>query len=340
MKIGFKIHIVDASIERLKCMISLIIPVYNTEKLLGKCLESVINQTYSDMEIICIDDGSTDKSGQIIDEYAKKDDRIIVIHKENGGESSARNAGLLRSTGDYIGFMDCDDWIEKDMYETLVKTMEENDADMVAASWFKSYDDEEKEAVNLKQVEDGVFNRDKLLRYLYERDTYQGFAYMWDKLYKRKVLTEKNGNMLLFDENIQLGGDVIYLAKAALNCKKAVYVPKGMYHYYQRNKSGCHTESIEKRLDWIKSYLIVIDMFEREKIQKDILNYVKRFLVYHCSNLAELAYRQNDNQVLLYCQNIMKKYEDEYVSLNQPYPERILKFEETLQYRCANNETD
>ena len=97
---------------------------------------------------------------------------FIIIHRKNGGESSARNVGLLRSTGDYIGFMDSDDWIEKDMYETLVKAMEENDVDMAAASWFKSYDDEEKEAVNLKEVEAGVFDRDKLLRYIYERDSY------------------------------------------------------------------------------------------------------------------------------------------------------------------------
>lgn len=151
--------------------ISIIIPVYNTASYLRRCLDSAKNQTYTNLEIICVDDGSTDGSERIVDEYAD-DERFVIIHRENGGESSVRNAGLLRSTGDYIGFMDCDDWIEKDMYETLVKAMEENDADMAAASWFKSYADEEKEAVNLKEVEAGVFDRDKLLRYIYERDSY------------------------------------------------------------------------------------------------------------------------------------------------------------------------
>ena len=197
-------------------LVSIIIPVYNTAQYLRKCLDSAKNQTYENLEIICVDDGSTDGSEKIVDEYLD-DDRFVIIHKENGGESSARNTGLLKCTGNYIGFMDCDDWIEKDMYKTLVEAIEANEADMAAASWFKSYDDEEKEAVNLKPVDKGVFNRDKLLRYIYERDTYQGFAYMWDKLYSRKVLTETNGDILLFDENIQLGGDVIYLAKAALN---------------------------------------------------------------------------------------------------------------------------
>ena len=156
---------------------------------------------------------------------------------------------------------------------------------------------------------------------------------MWDKLYRREVLTEINGDMLLFDENIQLGGDVIYLAKAALKCKKSVYIPRGMYHYYQRDKSGCHTENLKKRLDWIKSYLIVIDIFEKNNVQDDVLGYVKRFLAYHSSNVAELAYRQNDGQTLLYCQNIMKKYENEYVSLNKSYPERVSKYKDILQYR-------
>lgn len=312
--------------------VSIIIPIYNTASYLRKCLDSAKKQTYANLEIICVDDGSTDGSEQIVDEY-RNDNRFIIVHKENGGESSARNVGLLKSTGDYIGFMDCDDWIEKDMYETLVEAIETNGVDMAAASWFKSYDDEEKEAVNLKPVEKGVFDRDSLLRYIYERDTYQGFAYMWNKLYKREILTEANGNMLLFDENIQLGGDVIYLAKAALNCKNAIYVPKAFYHYYQRNRSGCHTENIIKRLDWIKSYLIIIELFESEKIQKDILAYVKRFLVYHSSNLAELAYRQNDSNTLSYCQSIMKKYKNEYISLNEAYPERITKYRKILDYR-------
>lgn len=312
--------------------VSIIIPIYNTASYLKRCLDSVKNQTYTNLEIICIDDGSTDGSEKIVDEYLD-DDRFIIIHKENGGESSARNAGLLKSTGDYIGFMDCDDWIERDMYEILVNAIETCNVDMVAASWFKSYDCDEKEITNINQVEAGMFGRDKLMRYIYERDTYQGFAYMWDKLYRKEILTETDGNIMMFDEDIQLGGDVIYLAKAALKCKSAVYIPKAFYHYYQRNKSGCHTENIVKRLDWIKSYLIVIDLFEKEKIQKEILDYVKRFLAYHSSNLAEIAHSQNDSDTLLYCQNIMRKYKDEYISLNEAYPERILKYTNILEYR-------
>ena len=91
-------------------LVSIIIPVYNTAQYLRKCLDSAKNQTYENLEIICVDDGSTDGSEKIVDEYLD-DDRFVIIHKENGGESSARNTGLLKCTGNYIGFMDCDDWI-------------------------------------------------------------------------------------------------------------------------------------------------------------------------------------------------------------------------------------
>ena len=116
-------------------LISIIIPVYNVEKYLAKCVESVINQTYKKIQIILIDDGSTDNSGKICDDFKLKDNRIEVIHKKNGGLSDARNAGLKIVKGDYIGFIDSDDYIEKDMYETLLCLLIENNADISIVSF-------------------------------------------------------------------------------------------------------------------------------------------------------------------------------------------------------------
>ena len=110
--------------------ISIIVPVYNVEKYLRKCVDSILNQTFKDFELILVDDGSIDTSGKICDEYNLKDNRIKVIHKENGGLSSARNAGLDIAQGEYIGFVDSDDWIELDMYEELYKICKENDTDV------------------------------------------------------------------------------------------------------------------------------------------------------------------------------------------------------------------
>lgn len=312
--------------------VSLIIPVYNTgERLLRKCINSAIHQTYEKMEIICIDDGSTDGSGAILDEYSTDYPQMKVIHTENGGESRARNVGLLQSTGEYIGFMDCDDWIDADMYQLLVEQIEKNHADMAAVGWYKSFDDCEIEMTNKKSIQEGIINRELLLRYLYERDAYQGFAYMWDKLYRRDKLM-KSGKILLFDENLKLGGDVLYLAQAALQCESVVFLSKSKYHYYQRKTSGCHTDNLGKRKDWLDAYLQVVRLFEDNNVETETISYVKRFLAYHSSNTAEMAYNQKNYGVLRYTQKLMREYKNEYVTLNQEYPERILRYQDVLNY--------
>lgn len=299
--------------------------------MLRKCIESALEQTYQDMEVICVDDGSTDSSGEILDAYSEKYPQMKVLHTKNGGESKARNIGLLQSTGAYIGFMDCDDWIDTDMYQILVERIEKAQADMAAIGWYKTFDDQEIEMTNSKHVPDGQINQAQLLRYIYERDAYQGFAYMWDKLYRRDVLT-KSGEMLLFDESLRLGGDVLYLAQAALRSKSAVFIPKSKYHYYQRQTSGCHTYNLEKRKDWLNAYLRTIRLFEGSNVETETIAYVKRFLAYHSSNVADLAREQKNYGILRYAQGLMENYKDEYIALNLEYPERILRYQDILNY--------
>lgn len=313
--------------------VSLIIPVYNAEKYLEKCLESACNQTYQNMEIICVDDGSTDASGRIVDEFAARDARVVAIHQKNQGESAARNRGLQMASGECIGFMDCDDWIESDMYESLVGALEKEDADIAISGWFKDTDKESITIKNEKEVEEKVFTRDKLLKYLYERDSYREFAYMWDKLYKREVLFDENGELILFDSQLILGGDVLYLGRVALNVKKAVYMDKTFYHYLQRQDSGCHTRDIEKRKHWLKAYFMLIDIYENNGIEKCVVDLLKRFLVYHSANVAQIAYEQSNAEGLLYCKEIIKKYKEEYQRLNQDKPERIDWLREILSYQ-------
>lgn len=313
-------------------LVSIIIPVYNTAPYLERCIDSVVNQTYKNLEIICVDDGSTDGSELIVDEYAKSDSRIKVVHKQNGGESSARNVGIRMMTGQYVGFIDCDDWIEPEMYEKLVNAIIEKDVDMVASSWYKDCDEATTKIENQLSVSKEVFGREELLNYIYKRDYYRGFTYMWNKLYRRSLFYDEEGQLILFDEDLALGGDVLYLGRLALNTKKAYYLDAAFYHYYQRAASGCHTKDLKKRMDWLEAYRRLIRYVEEHETGTNILIWIKRFLAYHSSNVAELAYEQKNSAILKECQEIMLKYSEEYYLTNQNYEERILRFNKILNY--------
>jgi len=317
--------------------ISIIIPIYNSENYLTKCLDSVCNQTYKNLEIICIDDGSVDRSGDIVDTFAKKDLRIKAIHQDNKGESHARNVGLKLMTGDYVGFMDCDDWIESEMYETMLVAADEFNVDIVASGWYKDTDICSNEVKNELFVPEYMkFSKDKLLEYIYKRDSYRAFSYMWDKLYKRELFYNKNKNILLFDENLKLGGDVLYLALLAINANNAIYVDKSFYHYYQRSNSTFHTQNINIRKDILRAYSMVIGTFEEQQVDKNILVYVKRFLAYHACEIAKLAYSQGETHHLIDCINIMKKFEKEYIETNLKFADRIDQFRQVMEYTIAN----
>ena len=310
--------------------ISVIIPVYNNKKYLRQCLTSIKEQTYIDLEIICVDDGSTDGAQDIVDEYAADDSRFVVIHEINQGESHARNVGLSVANGDYIAFVDCDDWIERDMYETLLSATKETSAQMSVAGWFKDDATHSEPIENKQSVKEGIFYRDDLLRYIYIRDEYRAFAYMWDKLYKRELLERPDGSNIRFDESLPLGGDVLFLAEIALNTKTAVYTHKSLYHYRQQEVSGCHTGDLDRLRSWIRSYEMVIELYEKNQIDEEILGYIKRFLAYHSSNAAEEAIKQGNDARKTEFQAFMKKYYAEYLKLNSNHPDRIERYEKIL----------
>ena len=150
--------------------ISVVVPIYKVEKYLDRCIYSIINQTYTNLEIILVDDGSPDNCPKICDEYASKDNRIKVIHKQNGGLSSARNAGIKVATGDYIGFVDSDDFIELDMYEQMYKVAYENDVDLVMSDYYKVHKDDRKEVT--LDINPGMYKKDDIA-------SEKGFEYRW-----------------------------------------------------------------------------------------------------------------------------------------------------------------
>ena len=197
--------------------ISIIVPVYNVEKYLEKCIDSILNQSFRDFELILVDDGSTDNSGYVCDRYKDQDNRIIVIHKENGGVSSARNRGLDIARGDFIGFMDSDDFIHKDMYKILYDNLIKNEADLAICKAQNVYQDETIKLNNI--VEDfpvKVLTSKDALKKLYNIRT--TFVYAWNKLYKRELFEE-----LRYPEN-KIYEDEWLSPKLLYKSSKIVYI--------------------------------------------------------------------------------------------------------------------
>lgn len=207
-------------------VISVVVPVYNVESYLIECLESIINQTYRDLEIILIDDGSTDKSGDICDEYGKKDERIIVIHQSNQGSASAKNAGLRKSSGEYLAFVDSDDFLQEDAYEFMVKQLEEYCADIIQGCFRKVYQKFYRD-VN-KIIEMQILDTSEFLE-LFTKDWTCGL--LWDKLYKRDIFKD-----IYFKEGHKID-DEFFTYKGVMNSKKILRVPHYIYNYRQRISS-------------------------------------------------------------------------------------------------------
>ena len=215
--------------------ITVIVPVYNVENYLEKCLDSLINQTYKNIEIIVINDGSTDNSGEICQEYAQKDNRIVYIEKENGGLSDARNVGLDKMTGSYVTFIDSDDWIEQDYIETLYKKIVEYQADIAVGNYYSYNEDEETYYFHIygDSYYEKVYDNISIFENLYESQEMKSFALIsaWGKLYKAKLF-----DYLRFDKG-KLGEDGYFNQKMYLSVNKVVYLNKGLYAYRQRSGS-------------------------------------------------------------------------------------------------------
>lgn len=207
--------------------ISVIIPVYNTEKYLEKCVDSVINQTYASLEIILVNDGSTDSSPKICDRYAELDNRIKVVHKKNGGLSSARNAGLEAATGNYIGFIDSDDYITPDMYETLYSLAESSDV-LPCTLFAKTTEDGEILPLKTPHINGGITDAKEYLRELL---LHTGDVSACTKLFPAEVI-----KTIRFNED-KLNEDLLFMIEIIPHIKKVAFANKTGYFYLSRTGS-------------------------------------------------------------------------------------------------------
>lgn len=218
--------------------VSIIVPVYNAENYIKECIESILKQTFSNLELILINDGSTDSSARIIDEYAKKDKRIKPIHIENSGVSTARNIGLQNATGEWVTFVDSDDWIEPDMISFAVKKAKETNADIIMWSYFKNYANQELPLSLLpggNQIIENEKDKDlfhlKAIYSLYGENRLTesvSSGTVWCKLYKKSLIDKKD---LQFKVGLTRAQDTIFSINAAEHASKIVYYEKHLYHY-------------------------------------------------------------------------------------------------------------
>lgn len=226
-------------------LISIIIPVYNSEKYLRECLDSVINQTYKNLEIILVNDGSTDNSGNICDEYANKDKRVVVIHIENDGVVNARNVGLLASKGDTIGFVDADDWIENNMYEYMYDIMITKDVELVQVSTIKEYDSYLYKMEKLKsQKYVNVFDNENCSyknMYPNNQNSIGINGSLWSKLIKKHILEKF---LLPIPKRITRREDLACIY-SSIPFIKSIYVSdEGLYHYRKHEGSTEYSTNI------------------------------------------------------------------------------------------------
>lgn len=235
----------------MKCKLSIIIPIYNCEKYIGKCVDSLLKQKYDDFEIILVDDGSTDGSTRICEDYSNHYKKVIFIHKENGGVSSARNAGLKKAHGKYIGFIDADDFVSSDMFFKMICEIEKNNCDMAICGYYvvknneKIFKDWEKNVPH-------VLSKEEFLYYLSGK-FYRGFV--WNKLYKKSLIKS-----LTFDESISICEDMLFNVNYGKNVNKVVFLKEKLYNYVIRCGSAVNSKYSEKCLTEIKSYKKIISL--------------------------------------------------------------------------------
>jgi len=286
--------------------ISIIIPVYNVEPYIRKCLDSVVNQTYTNLEIICVNDGSTDASGKICDEYAKKDTRIKVFHKENGGLSTALNVGLKNFTGDYLGFVDSDDWAEPDMFEVLHKILKDSEAHISVSSYFTDTDAESVSMTNKERIPNGIIDTKNMLLYSLKRDYYMGFCgYVWNKLFSADAIK------ITFDNKIKYGMDVLFYTTLVLAGKcTGVYTDKPLCHYYQRKEAISKSKSLSIKADILTVYKRIEELLNNNGYS-DISYWARGFYCYHASVIAEII------------QSEIKSHLNDYVETNKEFPKKI-----------------
>ena len=282
-------------------IISIIVPVYDVEMYLRHCLESIRTQTFQEWECILVDDGSPDGSPSICDEFAQTDARFKVIHKKNGGVSSARNAGLEASTGRYIGFVDPDDWIEPQLFEYLHQLITEENADIAQVGYWTEYTDHSrvKHMTKTRRILDG---QEATLDMAYNRLP----SYLWNRLHRREIITQKFPDGRTFE-------DLYVYGHWLKNVNRMVIDPTPLYHYRMRKGSIVHANPSNNQYDYFLSCtdrMRMIESLDSTKKDENRRNaYINKSAVNACKTIARMdSDRKRRISAILKIRKELRKY--------------------------------
>lgn len=278
-------------------LVSVIVPVYNVEKYLRKCIESIINQTHANLEIILVNDGSQDQCPAICDEYATMDKRIKVIHQANGGLSDARNTGLDICQGDYIYLVDSDDYIECDAIEILYREIIKHDADIAVANINKVYPNGK--VVPMNQY-NGQVLKDK--KQIYKNAS--SYVTAWGKLYKKEIFSN-----LRYPKR-KLHEDAFIICRVLEQATKIVEVEHHGYNYLQREGSIMNSDFTLKHLDAVEARMVRVQFYISERMYPEALENLVSLLqvLYKGYRMLDMTILENKNKVTMLSSEVKSKY--------------------------------
>ncbi len=284
-------------------LFSIVVPIYKIEKYLERCVESILNQTFDDFEIILVDDGSPDKCPEICDRYASIDSRVKVIHKKNGGLVSARNAGIMASQGRYLCYVDGDDWVSHELLKTVYDHAIKHDPDMIIYNAVRVFDD--RQVPLPKGLDEGIYGKEELVEKVYPYMLYDNrqpfchefiFPVAWNKIYKRELLL----NHYCKDERIAMGEDSAFVFECIYNSDKVYFCDAVLYYYNQMNQGsfihrydskrfinnkylaeyvernlGGKSEMVDTQINAFKAYWLIMAIFQEVKTKQRFFEAVK-----------------------------------------------------------------
>ena len=267
-------------------IVSVVVPVYNTAKYLERCITGLLNQSLKEIEIILVDDGSTDNSGSLCDLYAEKHDQICVIHKQNGGLSSARNAGMKRANGEYIGFVDSDDTVGEEMYSEMLSVIVESKTDFVMTDYYRVRSDGTKYIKTL-DINYGRYDKRKIEKEIFPQLImksnlqYGPLLSVCHCLYRKSFLEKYN---LFFDEEVKWSEDNLFSSKVGYYASSFYYLKGKAYYYYFQNQGTITTSYKEKAWKVYKTMNNHLHLFFDDSTEYDFHQQLKWHLLFYACN--------------------------------------------------------